>query len=362
MVLGAMTRIIVCCDGLAPSYLETVDTPSLDAIGDAGRAGTCDAAIPSLTNVNNVSIATGGPPSHHGITGNTYYDRETDELVYMKDPEYLRATSKFEAAVNDGASVGALVAKEKLERMIGQGCTIAASAESPPAWLESAVGPAPDIYSGAASRWLLRAADATLDAYDLDWLYVSTTDVVPHKHPPDDPAATKWVRDLDAGIAQLHRRARDIAITADHGMSAKTTCLDLETFLTEAGFETTVVRLIRDAHTYHHQNLGGAAYVYIHDDQQPAAACAAIEELTEVDLALTGTDAADMFSLPADRIGDVLALGSGSTVFGPLDEGVTGSVELRSHGSHFEQEVPYRISRDVDLDANYELFNVLAAA
>jgi phosphonoacetate hydrolase len=66
-----VTRVIVCCDGLDPKYLEATETPGWDAIAAEGRAGCYECSLPSLRNVNNVSIVTGGSPEAHGITGNT---------------------------------------------------------------------------------------------------------------------------------------------------------------------------------------------------------------------------------------------------------------------------------------------------
>ncbi len=353
-----MTRVIVCCDGLDPDYLDATETPGWDAIADDGSLGECEGVVPSVTNVNNVSIVTGSYPETHGITTNTYYDPEKDERVYMEDPSFIRCSTHLQRADERGEAVGALVAKDKLKRMVGQGCEIAASAEDPPAWLEDAVGPAPDIYSGEASPWLLDAATHVLDTRDLDWLYVSTTDVIPHKFGPTEDRALEWVADLDAGLAELHDRADDLVATADHGMNDKTRAIDPERLLAAAGIDATVIRLIRDKHVYHHQNLGGAAYVYVNDGSVEAAA----DRLTAtdgVDLVLSKEAAVERFRLPPDRIGDLMVLGEVDAVFGPLDEGVHDDVSLRSHGSHHERRVPYTSTRDVALQANIDAFDAL---
>ena len=54
----------------------------------ANAAGT----MPSFTCPNNMSIVTGTEPaSVHGISGNFYLDRKTDEPVVMTGPELLRS-------------------------------------------------------------------------------------------------------------------------------------------------------------------------------------------------------------------------------------------------------------------------------
>lgn len=352
-----MTDVVVCVDGLDPAYLDESPTPRWDEIADRGAEGTCEGVVPSLTNVNNVSIVTASFPDSHGITGNTFYDRERDELVYMEDPKFLRTSTVLEERAAAGETVAALVAKEKLERMVGRGCDVIASAESPPEWLTDAVGDAPDIYSGAASRWLLAAATHVIDEVDPDLLYVSTTDVVPHKHAPGTPPATEWVTDVDAGIGRLADRAETLVATADHGMNHKTTCLDVEAMLAEAGYPAEVIRLIRDKHTYHHQNLGGAAYVYLHEHDVDAIRWLADRD--GIDAVLAAPTAAARFGLPTDRIGDAMLIGAPDAVFGPVEGATRESVDLRSHGSTHERRVPYLATAPVTLESNTDAFAVL---
>lgn len=354
-----MTRVVVCLDGLAPDYLESVDTPGWETIAAEGSSGECRCVVPSLTNVNNVSIVTGGFPETHGITGNSYYNPETDELVYMNDPSFLCCETRLQRVAAAGESVAALVAKRKLERIVGRGCEVALSAEEPPAWIENDVGAAPGIYSGGASRWLLDAALSVLDDASPDVLYVSTTDVVPHKHAPGEPEAQEWVRELDERLGALVDRGVELVATADHGMSHKSRCVDLDALLDREGYDAEVVRLIRDDHTYHHQNLGGAAYVYLRDGAEDLGWLASVDGVDEV---LPAADAADRFRLPTDRIGDAMVLGTRNAVFGPVEEGTHGEVDLRSHGSVHEQVVPYVTTEDATLEYNVEAFDPLLGA
>jgi phosphonoacetate hydrolase len=366
-----MTRVVVCLDGLDPEYLGAADTPNWDAIADAGSTGTCRCVVPSLTNVNNVSIVTGAFPETHGITGNSYYDPGTDDLVYMNDPSFLRCETRFQELAAAGESVAALVAKRKLERFVGRGCELALSAQDPPAWIEREVGEAPGIYSGEASRWLLDAALSVLEDASPDVLYVSTTDVVPHKHAPDEPEAREWVRTLDTRLGELVDRGVDLVATADHGMNHKSRRVDLDALLAEEGYDAEVVRLIRDDHTYHHQNLGGAAYVYLRgrdgdargeaDDGNGTDELGWLASVDGVDEVLSSTAAAERFGLPTDRIGDAMVLGTADSVFGPVEDGTAthDEVDLRSHGSVHEGVVPYVTTEDATLEHNLEAFDPL---
>ncbi|WP_227378617.1 alkaline phosphatase family protein [Haladaptatus halobius] len=349
-----MTHVIACLDGLDPAYLSATETPGWEDVAARGNAGVCDGIVPSLTNVNNAGIVTADFPDRNGVTGNTYYDPERDEQAFMNDPSHLRCRTELQRRAERGETVAALVAKDKLVGMVGQGCDVAASAENPPEWLAAAVGEPPGIYSGKASAWLLEAAVHLLDERDLDVLYVSTTDVVPHKHGPDEAAAEQWVGELDAGVATLHERSDALVATADHGMNRKSVCVDLEAVLDREGHDAEVVRLITDEHTYHHQNLGGAAYVYLRDDS--ADALEWLDDVDGVDEVVSADEAARRFRLPTDDIGDALVLGTESSVFGPVENGVRGSVDLRSHGSHHERRVPYVASTGATLEYNVEAF------
>ncbi len=366
-----MTRIVVCLDGLDPAYLDSVETPAWDRIAAAGSEGTCRAALPTLTNVNNVGLLTGGPPAHHGVAGNTIFDSETGEREYVRTAEFRRAETWLESESRAGRDVAALFAKNKLVRLAGGGADVALSAEEPPAWLTDAVGPAPDIYSGDASAWLMDAALHVREERDPDVLYVSTTDVVPHKHAPGEETSDEWVRELDDRLGRLADGAVIVA-TADHGMREKTRCVDLDAVLTAEGYDAEVIRLIRDAHTYHHRNLGGAAYVYVDadgggrerdgadggsgDGTDPAAA---LRDVTGVERVVPREDAVEEFDLPADRVGDFLVLGTAETVFGPVDDGDVAEVSLRSHGSLHEETVPWVASVDASLDRNWEAWAAL---
>ena len=356
-----MTRVVVCLDGLDPDYLDAVEAPNWDRIADAGTSGECRCVVPSLTNVNNVSIVTGAFPETHGITGNSYYDPETGDLVYMNDTSFLRCETRFEELAAAGESVVALVAKRKLERIVGRGCSVALSAEDAPDWIEREIGEAPGIYSGEASRWLLDAALSVLDDAAPDVLYVSTTDVVPHKHAPDEPEAREWVRALDERLGALLDRGVDLVATADHGMNHKTHRVDLDALLEREGYDAEVVRLIRDDHTYHHQNLGGAAYVYLRGERREDRGddLGWLASVDGVDELLSTTEAAERFGLPTDRIGDAMVLGTRESVFGPVEGGAEDRVDLRSHGSVHEQAVPYVTTEDAELEYNLEAFDPL---
>ncbi|TGP15893.1 alkaline phosphatase family protein, partial [Mesorhizobium sp. M1D.F.Ca.ET.231.01.1.1] len=93
--------IAICLDGCEPAYLdEAIEAglmPALERIKKKGTVRFAHSVIPSFTNPNNLSIATGRPPAVHGICGNYLYNPETGEEVMMNDPKFLRAPTIFQA-------------------------------------------------------------------------------------------------------------------------------------------------------------------------------------------------------------------------------------------------------------------------
>ena len=91
--------IVICLDGCEPDYLTQAIAaglmPTLQRIRATGTDRLAHSVIPSFTNPNNLSIATGRPPSVHGICGNYLYEPETDREVMMNDVRFLRAPTVF---------------------------------------------------------------------------------------------------------------------------------------------------------------------------------------------------------------------------------------------------------------------------
>ena len=116
--------VAICLDGCEPAYLDAASaaglTPHLDRIRRDGTDRTAHSVIPSFTNPNNLSIATGRPPSVHGICGNYLYEPETGEEVMMNDVRFLRAPTVFQQFYDQGAKVAIVTAKDKLRALLGR--------------------------------------------------------------------------------------------------------------------------------------------------------------------------------------------------------------------------------------------------
>jgi phosphonoacetate hydrolase len=115
--------IAICLDGCEPAYLDAAIAaglmPVLARIRDQGTDRISHSAMPSFTNPNNMSIATGRPPAVHGICGNYLFDPETGTEVMMNDVRFLRAPTVFAGFHDAGARVAIVTAKDKLRALLG---------------------------------------------------------------------------------------------------------------------------------------------------------------------------------------------------------------------------------------------------
>jgi phosphonoacetate hydrolase len=334
-----MTTILICIDGCAPSYLEAVDTPVLERLGREGRWVTGRGMMPSVTNVNNASLLTGLPPDCHGISGNYFLD-DAGQGTYMESPDLLRAPLIFSRVQENGGQSVMISSKRKLVDLFGGAAGLAYSVEQPVDWVADALGDPPPIYSIEANLWLLRAARLVLERERPDLLYVTSTDYYGHMLPPEALECRGFFAEADRLIGEIVDTGLPLSIglTADHGMNRKTRAIDPARVLGEAGIEAIAVPALKDKYTKHHNNLSGAAYVYLEaSDRDRAAAVLAFR--TGVERVLTREGAVAEFHLPPDRIGDLMLLGDIDTVFGEVDA-PEAAVELRSHGSLHEIEVP----------------------
>jgi phosphonoacetate hydrolase len=333
--------VVICIDGLDPDYLDACETPNLAAVARSGFIKTGRAMMPSVTNVNNVSLVTASYPESHGIASNYRLVRETGQETYMESGSYILAETMFERARRTGMSSVLVTSKDKLRTLLSSGATVAVSSERPPDWLVSAIGEPPEIYSLDVNGWAIRAGSYTLAQHPADIVYITTTDYAMHTYAPDEPEAQAHLTILDNAIgdlAEAHPEAT-LLITADHGMSAKTRMVDLGGALARCGIGASPVPIIKDRYVLHHANLGGSMFVYLHDREDLTNARNALEEVEGVEEALTSEEAAARFRLHPDRIGDIVVTGERDVVFGDPSE-VELPPRLRSHASVHECDVP----------------------
>ena len=347
--------LVICLDGCGPDYLERSETPCLDDLGRRGFQKIVSSMIPSVTNVNNVSICTGAFPEAHGITTNFYFDRDSRQGDYMESADFILAKTMHERAGALGMRTAMLTSKRKLRLLLDRGADVCFSAEDAPAEAVAAVGPPPPIYSIEVNPWVLRACAWVMREVGPQMIYCSTTDFAMHKFAPEEAESQRHMRELDRAVGDIatDNPDVDICITADHGMLRKTRTVDLGRFLKKQGIEADVLPIIKDRYVQHHQNRGGAVYVYLRDPSAMGDATAALAAAPGVEEVYAKADAASEFHLHSDRIGDLFVLGAADVVFGEL-ETIEEESELRSHGSRHESRVPVICSSPSADPARYE--------
>jgi phosphonoacetate hydrolase len=371
--------VVVCVDGCEPDYIAQAiagaHMPWMKRVLAQGAAVIADCVIPSFTNPNNLSIVTGVPPAVHGICGNYLYDAESGVEVMMNDPKWLRCPTLLAALADAGAKVAVVTAKDKLRRLLGhrlRGICFSAEKADHANTAEHGIDavlplvgmPLPSVYSAALSEFVFAAGVQLMQTRRPDIMYLSTTDYVQHKYAPGSAQANAFYRMMDGYLAELDRQGCAIAVTADHGMNAKTR-LDaspnvvylqdlLDGWLGEG--RTRVILPITDPYVAHHGALGSYATVYLPADIEAAALAARLAALRDIELVLTRAEAAQRFELPADRIGDLVVVSGRSVALGgaAAKHDLSGlDAPLRSHGGLAEQPVPLILNRRIEhLDAN----------
>jgi phosphonoacetate hydrolase len=261
-----------------------------------------------------------------------------------------------------------VTAKDKLRALLGHdlkgicfSAEKAADATLTDHGIENVIGlvgrPVPAVYSAELSEFVLAAGVKLMEAQRPDLMYLSTTDYVQHKFAPGSEGANAFYAMMDRYFARLDAAGAVLALTADHGMNAKTRAdgspnvvylQDLLDAWIGAG-RARVILPITDPYVVHHGALGSFATIYL-----DAGACelvrARLAALEGIDLVLSNADACARFELPRDRMGDLVVISGRNVVLGTgvARHDLSGlDAPLRSHGGISEQTVPLLFNRPV---------------
>ncbi len=380
--------VAICLDGCEPEYLDVAIAeglmPVLKRMRETGTDRRAHSVIPSFTNPNNLSIATGRPPSVHGICGNYLYEPETGQEVMMNDVRFLRAPTVFSKFHEAGARVAVVTAKDKLRALLGAGLKFdedraicfsseksdqATKAENgiedASAWLGR---PVPEVYSAGLSEFVFAAGVKLLREWKPDVMYLSTTDYVQHKYAPDQQGAKDFYKMFDRYLGELDALGAAIVVTADHGMKLKhkadgsPAVIYVQDLLDEwlGKASARVILPITDPYVVHHGALGSFATAYLPEGADRADIMARLAALPELILVVDREEAVKRFELPADRIGDIVMIsGENMTIGTSAHRHDLAALKepLRSHGGLTEQEVPFIVNRKLDLPNAPELRN-----
>jgi len=337
--------VVALIDGFGLDYYEKSPMPVLKKMAREGFFRPVKAVVPSVTNVNNVSVCCGAWPDEHGIAANSYYDPATGQAVYMNDAHLIRTDTIFQRALKQGVQGVLLTSKRKTVELFHQDTLLALAAEAPPASFVESYGAPPDIYSSEINEWLWHVAIDLLWARpEIGVLYVHSTDYPMHVWAPEEAGSIRHLAKMDALLGVAKKAASDAAffITADHGMNAKRRCWDLARACAEQG---TPVRFAlspeRDYYIKHHRNFAGSGWVWLEKPADLEAVCQICGSLAGIEEVLTRDEAVERFRLPGEYIGDLMVLGDRDTVFGDLETSEeTLPDTYRAHGSLYEVDVP----------------------
>ncbi len=380
--------IAICLDGCEPEYLEKAISdglmPTLKRMRETGTDRLAHSVIPSFTNPNNLSIATGRPPIVHGICGNYLIDPDSGEEVMMNDVRFLRAPTVFKQFYDAGARVAIVTAKDKLRALLGAGlefgddrakCFSAEKSDSSTqaehgqekasAWLGMAQ---PEVYSADLSEFVFAAGVKLLKEWKPDVMYLTTTDYVQHKYAPDDAEAKSFYEMFDKYLTELDALGAAIVVTADHGMKPKhhadgsPNVIYVQDLMDEwLGKDAARVILpITDPYVVHHGALGGFGTAYLPEGADVADIIAKLQARDELILVIDKEEAIKRFELPGDRIGDIVMISGENICIGTSEHRhdlAALKEPLRSHGGLTEQEVPFIVNRVIDLPSKPELRN-----
>ena len=370
--------VVVCIDGGDPAYIEHgLEAGILPNIARYMRDGfhtVAEGTMPSFTCPNNMSIVTGRPASVHGISGNFYLDRATNEPVVMTGPELLQVNSVMSEFSRAGLRVASVTAKDKLRRQLQKGMDLSGGSVSFSSQhadrctmeengIEDALGfvgqPLPDMYSADLSLFVLDAGLKLLEERRPDILYLSLTDYIQHAYAPGHGQADRFYAEMDARFGRFEELGATVALTADHGMNDKsnedgTPCVVWLEDILDREFgrgACTVICPITDAFVGHHGSLGGFVRVYCHDGLPVERAVEAISDVPGLERVLSREAVSEEFDLPFGTEGDLAVLGDERTVIGSreADHDLSGlkGLRLRTHGSTHEAQVPILLSRPV---------------
>lgn len=369
--------------------------PALERVIGKGTVRLAHSAMPSFTNPNNLSIATGRPPSVHGICGNYLYDPATGEEVMMNDPKFLRAPTVFRSFYDAGAKVAVVTAKDKLRALLGHGLSfgdgraVCFSSEKADATTKAGHGiedasswlgrPVPEVYSAGLSEFVFAAGVKLLNEFRPDVMYLTTTDYVQHKFAPGDPQANAFYAMFDTYLAELDAAGAAIVVTADHGMKPKHLAdgspdVVYVQDLLDAWLGKDAARLIlpiTDPYVVHHGALGSFATAYLPKGADRADVMAKLAAVAGIDVVLSREEACERFELPEDRIGDIVLVSGENKAIGTSahrHDLAALNEPLRSHGGLTEQEVPFIVNRvlpdlpDAPVLRNFDAFHYAAMA
>ena len=338
--------IIAMMDGLDMAYLAQIKPKNFTKMMEQGYFKEVSGVFPSVTNVNNVSIACGAWPNEHGISANSYFDQTANKPRYMNSSELITCPTIFERAKRYGVKSALLTSKKKTLELFHKDVEIGIAAEAATPEIIEKYGQPADIYSAEINYWLWQTAITILkERQDIGMLYVHITDYPMHAWGPEKPESKVHLDKLDDLIGEALKTDPEAAFlaTADHGMNYKAQCWDLKRVLDEKGISPRfVLSPERDYYIVHHRNFTGCSWIWLNDPADENQTIQILRNLEGVEEVMNRDEAVQRFNLIPDHIGDLIITGDPDTMFGEMDnEYERLPSTYRAHGSLYEMSLPF---------------------
>jgi predicted AlkP superfamily pyrophosphatase or phosphodiesterase len=252
--------------GLTPSDLK--DAPRLRRLAEEGSVAPLEAAFPAVTCTAQASLLTGLTPKDHGIVGNGWFFRDTQEPRFWVQSHALMGGEDLHATFA-ARRKGATTARLFLWYAMGAPADVvvtprpqykADGRKLPDCWtkpadlrdeLQESLGPFPLFQfwgpgaSAASSKWIVDAARFVRRTRrpDLTSVYVPHLDYDHQRFGPDDPRSRRAVADVDALLTPLIDETLDsggrVIVFSEYGIERATKVVRPNRVLRERGLLST---------------------------------------------------------------------------------------------------------------------------
>jgi predicted AlkP superfamily pyrophosphatase or phosphodiesterase len=215
--------VLVSFDAFRHDYIDRFRPAAFESLAARGlRAESLVPPFPSKTFPSHYTLVTGLHPGHHGIAGNTFYDRARDawyrlaDTLAVRDGRWYRGEPIWVTAERQGVRTASY---------FWPGSEAEIGGVRPTDFRTYDARVPNDRRVDESIAWLRRAPDRRPH---LVLLYMSDVDDTTHRHGPDAPQTARAVASVNRSLQRLLdslavlpiRDSVNVVLVSDHGMSA----------------------------------------------------------------------------------------------------------------------------------------------
>lgn len=366
--------LILVIEGCSLEYISLENTPNIYRIAKDGFCKCVKAAVPTIYNVNHVTLLSGKFPCEHKVIGNSVYRPETGaaELLGNSGPKEVETIMDFMRG--KGASTALLTVRNEVLETLGRSVDFGVSAEAPKDILLRFLDmpEPPPVESLQAATWILEVCYRLVKKNSIDVIYCATNDALMRKYAPDSKESIRQMKKIDEWLGKIYDldHDREVYIIGGYGMGGKPHLINLQTVLERNGFHVIGHAPFQDKVSEQKAkkndgpkplNRMGMRCLYLADDsdQKREELVNFLESAPYVDMVSPREEAAKRFNLPVEMIGDYLVFASEGYAFADFDGEELEAEGFRGNGSLLERAIPliavnaaevpekYRYGRDI---------------